>query len=321
MEADGWYGEEVYCRYFDKNRIEIEPPVKSVVYPEFVVYCCNNAHASYMSITESVDEEVMQLVSTLNRTVNNPEYILSLCLSPLYGTESKWLLLAELIEHYKLQGVEHFYVYIKDIDAYSQKLIHDYVKSGDVETIYFSNKQHRMGKDWQLAGVKGNETLREQLPTLAFYNASAISMIYTKCAVNPRRLPECCRRWRSLPLVFLACGIAFGLMYGYFAKKGTLAMSNNNKNITLPEHTKDCVPFYELLRKHASANTGNRKSSQTKLSLLAAYAYPDYAVVTLEADGWYGPRIDRYLRRQEMFKRTQGQGLLHGSKTSSHLWN
>ncbi|EYC03209.1 hypothetical protein Y032_0095g2824 [Ancylostoma ceylanicum] len=39
------------------------------------------------------------------------------------------------------------------------------------------------------AGVyEGNETLREQLPTLAFYNASAISMIYTKCAVNPRRV-------------------------------------------------------------------------------------------------------------------------------------
>ncbi|EYC03217.1 hypothetical protein Y032_0095g2825 [Ancylostoma ceylanicum] len=112
-------------------------------------------------------------------------------------------------------------------------------------------------------------------------------------------LPECCRRWRSLPLVFLACGIAFGLMYGYFAKKGTLAMSNNNKNITLPEHTKDCVPFYELLRKHASANTGNRKSSQTKLSLLAAYAYPDYAVVTLEADGWYGRKVYcRYFDRK-----------------------
>ncbi|KIH49993.1 hypothetical protein ANCDUO_19931, partial [Ancylostoma duodenale] len=133
--------EEVYCRYFIKNKTEIEPPI-------------NNAHAGYMSITESVDEVVTQVVPILNRIVDNPKYTLSLCLSPLYGNESKWMLLVELIEHYKLQGVEHFYVYIKGMDDYSQKLIDDYTQSGEVETIYFSDKQHRMGKDWQLVGVK-----------------------------------------------------------------------------------------------------------------------------------------------------------------------
>ncbi|RCN40621.1 hypothetical protein ANCCAN_13440, partial [Ancylostoma caninum] len=154
MEADGWFGEEVYCRYFDENRIEIDSPVKSVVYPEFVVYCCSNPLARFMSITEAVEESVMQVVPLLNRTVDDPKYSLSLCLSPLYGNESKWILLAELIEHYKLQGVMHFYVYIKDIDDYSRKLIDDYIETGEVETIFFSDKQHRMGKDWQLAGVK-----------------------------------------------------------------------------------------------------------------------------------------------------------------------
>ncbi|KIH57704.1 hypothetical protein ANCDUO_12099 [Ancylostoma duodenale] len=64
------------------------------------------------------------------------------------------MLLVELIEHYKLQGVNHFYVYIKDIDDYSQKLIDDYAKNGEVETVHLSDKQHRIGKDWQLVGIK-----------------------------------------------------------------------------------------------------------------------------------------------------------------------
>lgn len=59
-------------------------------------------------------------------------------------------------------------------------------------------------------------------------------------------------------------------------------------NIVLPEHAEACVPFYNMLRNYVMINTGNSNSKRTKLSLLAAYAYPDYAVVTLEADGWYG---------------------------------
>ncbi|RCN40622.1 hypothetical protein ANCCAN_13441 [Ancylostoma caninum] len=106
-------------------------------------------------------------------------------------------------------------------------------------------------------------------------------------------LPENCRRWRNLPFVFLACGIIVGLIYGYFAQK---AMPNN---IALPEHIKSCVPFYELLQKHVKASTGNRKSKLTKLSLLASYAYSDYAVVTLEADGWYGHPLAYYMSISE----------------------
>ncbi|KIH54730.1 hypothetical protein ANCDUO_15122 [Ancylostoma duodenale] len=69
------------------------------------------------------------------------------------------------------------------------------------------------------------------------------------------------------------------------------------KNIALPEHISSCVPFYELLQKHVKANTGNRKARPTKLSLLASYAYSNYAVVTLEADGWYGMTESNYYRR------------------------
>ncbi|RCN34236.1 hypothetical protein ANCCAN_19925 [Ancylostoma caninum] len=111
-------------------------------------------------------------------------------------------------------------------------------------------------------------------------------------------LPENCRRWRNLPFVFLACGVIVGLIYGYFAQKGTAGDAMPN-NIALPEHIKSCVPFYESLQKHVKGNTGNRKSKLTKLSLLASYAYSDYAVVTLEADGWYGNPLAYYMSISE----------------------
>lgn len=34
---------------------------------------------------------------------SEPTHFFSVCLAPIYGTEPKWLLLAELVEHYKLQ--------------------------------------------------------------------------------------------------------------------------------------------------------------------------------------------------------------------------
>ncbi|ETN79697.1 hypothetical protein NECAME_09657 [Necator americanus] len=154
IEADGYFGQKVYCRYFDKNWVELEASVESVVFPNFIIHCCRYQSAAYMGITESKDAEVNFTVPVLDRTIDNPKYILSLCLAPIYGNESKWLLLAELIEHYKLQGVEHFYIYIKDIDNYSRKLLDDYVKSGEVELVFFKEGQDRPGKEWQLVGVE-----------------------------------------------------------------------------------------------------------------------------------------------------------------------
>lgn len=42
-------------------------------------------------------------------------------MAPMYGFTSKWLLLTELIEHSKLQGVQHFYMYVKELDDYSRQ--------------------------------------------------------------------------------------------------------------------------------------------------------------------------------------------------------
>ncbi|VDL80376.1 unnamed protein product [Nippostrongylus brasiliensis] len=65
-----------------------------------------------------------------------PKYQLSHCLSPLHGNGPKWLLFTEFVEHYKLIGVEHFYVYVKDIDEYSARVLNDYVRTGEIETTF-----------------------------------------------------------------------------------------------------------------------------------------------------------------------------------------
>ncbi|KAK6050555.1 hypothetical protein COOONC_11940 [Cooperia oncophora] len=45
-----------------------------------------------------------------------------MCVKPMYGSDTKFLLFAEYIEHYKLQGVQHFYIYVKDVDQYTNKV-------------------------------------------------------------------------------------------------------------------------------------------------------------------------------------------------------
>ncbi|KHJ98996.1 hypothetical protein OESDEN_01011 [Oesophagostomum dentatum] len=169
IEGDGYWGKTAYCRYFDKDWHEISSPVESVVYPAFAIHCCRHPRAAYMGITLTRDGEIDHTVPVLDRTVDvllsekqlyaqmtlrtDPKYNLSMCLAPMYGDETKWLLLTELIEHYKLQGVQHFYLCVKDIDAYSRKLIDNYVKTGEAEAIYFREERDRPGKEWQLTGV------------------------------------------------------------------------------------------------------------------------------------------------------------------------
>ncbi|KIH45641.1 hypothetical protein ANCDUO_24318, partial [Ancylostoma duodenale] len=90
----------------------------------------------------------------LNSSFLAPPYTLSLCLAPFYGNDSKWLLLAELVEHYKLQGVEHFYFYVKEVDDYSRKLVNDYVKGGEAEIVRFQREHDRPLRNWQHVAVQ-----------------------------------------------------------------------------------------------------------------------------------------------------------------------
>ncbi|EYC00570.1 hypothetical protein Y032_0114g420 [Ancylostoma ceylanicum] len=153
-DGDGWFGRKVFCRYYDKNWVELLPTVESVVFPEYTVHCCKHPEARFMSISEEMFDAVHEKVPVLDRSAVNPKYTLTFCLAPVYGRGSNWLLLAELVEHYKLQGVEHFYFYFKDIDEYSRELVESYVKTGEVETVFLREENDRAGNEWQLAGVQ-----------------------------------------------------------------------------------------------------------------------------------------------------------------------
>ncbi|CAI4224538.1 unnamed protein product [Auanema sp. JU1783] len=154
IQSDGWYGQDVYCRYLNKNFEEISQPMRTKVFPEWTVMCCNRDNVSYMSITTKEDDDIVQHTKLLSRKPQDMKYELSVCLAPIYGNETKWLLLAETIEHFRIQRVDHFYLYIKDIDSYSRQLVDYYVQTGIAEAIYFENRQDRPRYEWHLTGVQ-----------------------------------------------------------------------------------------------------------------------------------------------------------------------
>ncbi|KAK6732231.1 hypothetical protein RB195_016549 [Necator americanus] len=152
--ADGYYGTPAICRYFDEYLSELSPQYSSVVFPNFAVHCCTQHDAVYMSVTLSPTENIVKFVNVTERKPGALKYNMSVCLAPLYGNESKWMYLVQLFEHYKLQGVVHFYVYIYQIDEYSEKLLLDYEKTEEVELVYFDGNDRRPAKNWQFVALQ-----------------------------------------------------------------------------------------------------------------------------------------------------------------------
>ncbi|CAJ0603642.1 unnamed protein product [Cylicocyclus nassatus] len=76
----------------------------------------------------------------------------------MYGPEPKWLLLSEFIEHFKIQGATHFYIYIREIDEYSTIILNDYVRTGDAEVVYLHNTYEESDVDWQQMEIQASNT-------------------------------------------------------------------------------------------------------------------------------------------------------------------
>ncbi|KAL6737390.1 hypothetical protein Aduo_011037 [Ancylostoma duodenale] len=149
MTSRDKYGDVVYCRYIDKSGSELGDPFKSVVFPEYNVHCLRREDAAFMSLSDSPTAEYEFPVPIIDRTQSEQKHFFSVCVAPIYGNESKWLLLTELIEHYKLQGATYFYVYSKYIDEYSRILLDDYVRTGEAETIVLHDRFERKDDRWQ----------------------------------------------------------------------------------------------------------------------------------------------------------------------------
>ncbi|WKY07320.1 hypothetical protein Q1695_007061 [Nippostrongylus brasiliensis] len=315
-QITGRGGQKVYCWYLDEEKRQIGPPVETVVEPQYTAYCCRRLRAHYMSISINRTLPINNSVAIVDRTKNAPKYRLSHCLSPLYGNGTKWLLFTEFVEHYKLVGVEHFYVYVKDIDGYSKLVIDDYVRTGEIETIFLRTND-RPGVDYQLVAVhdclhrsrhhsryvifgdlderivlsgtatlsdfvtkvmtlhpnvrsvrfrpryvlytqafpnqyQGNATLNTYLPTLVYHNTSpAQPVLGDKCIVDPTAV---------------------------------MAMGAHMPSLFFSNYKTFYVPIADAsIRSYAEPRIES-------LSLIAAYGFPDYSVITFETQHWKGQK-------------------------------
>ncbi|KAF1756444.1 hypothetical protein GCK72_012897 [Caenorhabditis remanei] len=102
------YGQKVYCRYYNCLREEISnSSYQSIFFPMNVIRCPRRIGVKYMSISFDLEEISQETIPLVYRVFEAPIHEVSVCVGPIYGSESKWLEVAEFIEHYKLIGECH----------------------------------------------------------------------------------------------------------------------------------------------------------------------------------------------------------------------
>ncbi|VDL70440.1 unnamed protein product [Nippostrongylus brasiliensis] len=218
-----------------------------------------------------------------------PKYRLSHCLSPLYGNEPKWLVFTEFIEHYKLVGVEHFYIYIKDIDDYSRRVLDDYLRSGEIETTHLKDMD-KPGGVYLRASIPGSTTLIKYLPTLTFHNTTPAQPHFgNKCIVDStKRLMK--PQALSRPSIFCCAALVLGALHILAA----FTMHGASKAIIGPtfshETIRTCLPFYALLDFYMKVVNGVKEDLRGSMLLIAAYAFPDYSVITFDTHDFKGQK-------------------------------
>ncbi|CUV67075.1 Glycosyltransferase family 92 protein [Caenorhabditis elegans] len=145
-------GHRVYCRYLDDNNVEIGIPFESLTYPEYIASCKKREGTRKIGLSVERDGDFVPL-PIIDRMLKKPKYELSMCIASIYGDEPKWLMFIELIEHYKLQGVQHFYLHIHHASEYDMAVINDYVRTGEVEVHYLIERDMRTDDHWQMVSI------------------------------------------------------------------------------------------------------------------------------------------------------------------------
>ncbi|EFO85125.1 hypothetical protein CRE_21467 [Caenorhabditis remanei] len=127
--------QKVYCRYYNCLREEISnSSYQSIFFPMNVIRCPRRIGVKYMSISFDLEEISQETIPLVYRVFEAPIHEVSVCVGPIYGSESKWLEVAEFIEHYKLIGVRYFYFTVFNMNEYSRKIIDEYL-SGYNDTV------------------------------------------------------------------------------------------------------------------------------------------------------------------------------------------
>ncbi|EFO89093.1 hypothetical protein CRE_15209 [Caenorhabditis remanei] len=123
------FSEKVYCRYYNCLREEISnSSYQSIFFPMNVIRCPRRIGVKYMSISFNPEEISQEPIPLIYRVFDAPIHEVSVCVGPIYGSESKWLEVAEFIEHYKLIGVRYFYFTVFNMNEYSRKIIDEYLR-------------------------------------------------------------------------------------------------------------------------------------------------------------------------------------------------
>ncbi|EFP06194.1 hypothetical protein CRE_12362 [Caenorhabditis remanei] len=150
------YGQKVYCRYYNCLREEISnSSYQSIFFPMNVIRCPRRIGVKYMSISFDSEEIPQEPIPLVYRVFEAPIHEVSVCVGPIYGSESKWLEVAEFIEHYKLIGVRYFYFTVFNMNEYSRKIIDEYLRTGEIELTVIQSEYKTI--DWQFHLLQINE--------------------------------------------------------------------------------------------------------------------------------------------------------------------
>ncbi|CAO4372474.1 unnamed protein product [Caenorhabditis nigoni] len=153
------FGQNVSCMYYDCLREEIENSrYESVFFPMNVIRCPRRIGAKYVSIGldgNGNGPKTQEPIPLIYRSFETPPHQVSVCVGPVYGSENRWLQVAEFIEHYKLIGVRHFYFTIFNINEYGRKILDEYQRTGEIELTVIQSEYRNV--DWQFHLLQINE--------------------------------------------------------------------------------------------------------------------------------------------------------------------
>ncbi|CAJ0606904.1 unnamed protein product [Cylicocyclus nassatus] len=156
LSSYGYMMRRLFCRFFDKEQVEIFPPRQITVFPEFTARCGSYEKASFVAVTLNDDEKVGKSeMQRIEEPRAGQQHYFSVCLAPLWGNSPKWLMLIEFIEYYLLQGAQHFYIYKQNADILTEAVLRTYINEGIIEVIEINEetnclKRHRCRHEMQL---------------------------------------------------------------------------------------------------------------------------------------------------------------------------
>ncbi|CAB05267.2 Glycosyltransferase family 92 protein [Caenorhabditis elegans] len=147
--------QKMYCRYYDCERNEIPGSAwRGVVFPESVIECPRRIGAVYVSVSREMEEVAPTPVRLKFRAYKEPVHQLSVCMAPTYGNGSHWLPIVDFVEHNKLEGATFFFFYAGQIRKYDEKILNEYVRTGDMELVKLQDKYQRVFISWQFLEVQ-----------------------------------------------------------------------------------------------------------------------------------------------------------------------